>query len=172
MDIVIRTMKKEDWEAVVEIFQEGINIKTATFHREIPAYEVWDSTHIKSCRFVAEAKDHLEEQGLVVGWVSLTPFSSRLVYAGVAEVSIYVRNGYRGKGVGEQLLQTIIEESEKEGFWTLQSGILEINNASRALHEKLGFRLVGYRERIAQDANGVWQNTILMERRSKFVGTK
>lgn len=164
MELIIRAMLPEDWNEVSTIFQEGIDTKTSTFHREIPTYEAWDNSHIKSCRLVAVA------DGQVIGWAALSPFSSRYVYAGVAEVSIYIKGNYRGRKVGEKLLRELIEESEAEGIWTLQSGIFEINKASQALHKKLGFRLVGYRERIAQDYNGVWQNTILMERRSAIAG--
>ena len=164
MELIIRAMLPEDWDEVSAIFQEGIDAKTSTFHREIPTYEGWDSSHIKSCRLVAVVN------GQVIGWAALSPFSSRCIYAGVAEVSIYIKADYRGRKVGEKLLRELIEESEAEGIWTLQSGIFEINQASQALHKKLGFRLVGYRERIAQDYNGVWQNTVLMERRSTVTG--
>lgn len=164
MELIIREMQKEDWEAVSAIYKEGIDTKRATFQSEVPTYEAWDKSHIQACRLVAV------ENGTVVGWVALTPYSSRCVYCGVAEVSVYIKADCRGKKVGEKLLRALIEESEKEGIWTLQSGIIEINKASIALHSKVGFRMVGFRERIAQDHNGVWQNTVLMERRSAEVG--
>ena len=164
MNINVRCMQKDDWDAVVAIFKEGIDLRTATFHSEVPTYEAWDQSHVKTCRFVAEV------DGGVVGWIALTPFSGRCVYSGVAEVSIYIKASHRGKHVGETLLDTLIIESEKEGFWTLQSGIFEINTASINLHTKFGFRMVGYRERIGKDLNGVWQNTVLMERRSQVAG--
>lgn len=163
MEILIRKMKTEDWDAVAAIYREGIETTKATFQTEIPSYEQWDQGHIKNCRFVAEV-DHE-----VVGWTALSPVSSRCVYAGVAEVSVYIKNNYRGKHIGEQLFRHLIKESEAEGYWTLQSGIIEINKASIALHQKVGFRMVGYRERIAKDCNGVWQNTVLMERRSSVI---
>ena len=159
MELVIREMRKNDGEAVVRIYQEGIDTKIATFQTEVPSYEVWDQSHIRSCRLVAEV------DGEVVGWTALSPYSSRFVYAGVAEVSVYIKASHRGKQVGEKLMQALIKEAESEGYWTLQSGILEINRASIALHQKVGFRMVGYRERIAKDSNGVWQNTVLMEKR-------
>jgi phosphinothricin acetyltransferase len=164
MEFTIRVMQKDDWEAVATIYQEGIATKMATFQSEVPTFEVWDLSHTKACRLVAE------ENGTVIGWTALTPISSRCVYAGVAEVSVYVKGESRGKQVGEKLLRALITESEKEGIWTLQSGIIEINKASIALHTKVGFRMVGYRERIAKDFNGVWQNTVLLERRSAVVG--
>ncbi len=160
MDVMIRTMKQEDWPAVAAIFQEGIDQRTSTFHREVPTYEEWNKSHILSCRLVAEVDNQ------VIGWTALQPYSNRQVYRGVAEVSIYIQTKFRGIGIGEKLLKTLIEESENQGYWTLQSGIFEINKASIALHDKVGFRLVGYRERIGKDCNGVWLNTILMERRS------
>lgn len=164
MEMRIRTMSEDDWAAVAEIYKEGIDTKIATFQSGIPTYEAWDQSHVKSCRLIAEADNK------VIGWTTLSPISSRCVYAGVAEVSIYVKAQYRGKQIGEKLLKALIAESEKEGFWTLQSGIIEINKASIALHKKAGFRMVGYREKIAKDQNGVWQNTVLMERRSPIVG--
>lgn len=165
MDLIIRPMKEEDWGAVARIYQEGIDTKIATFQTEVPSYEAWDKSHIQSCRLVTVCKDE------IVGWAALTPYSSRCVYAGVAEVSIYIKASYRGKQIGEKLLKALISESEKEGFWTLQSGILEINKASINVHHKAGFRIVGHREKIAKDCNGIWQNAILMERRSPVVGS-
>lgn len=163
MELSIREMKDTDWEAVGAIYREGIETNIATFQTEVPTFEVWDKSHIKPCRFVAE------EDGQVVGWVALTAVSSRCVYAGVAEVSIYIKSDCRGRGIGEKLLRHVIEASEKEGFWTLQSGIIEKNIGSIALHKKAGFRMIGYRERVAKDANGEWQNTVLMERRSPLI---
>jgi phosphinothricin acetyltransferase len=111
-----------------------------------------------------------QEKDTVIGWTALSAYSSRCVYSGVAEVSVYVKGDQRGKQVGEKLLQELIIKAEEEDIWTLQSGILEINSASIALHKKVGFRMVGFRERIAKDHNGVWQNTVLMERRSSVIG--
>jgi phosphinothricin acetyltransferase len=162
--MLIREMKAEDWGAVAEIYKEGIDTGIATFEQNVPSYEEFDRSHMKTCRLV------LEEDGRVIAWVALSPYSSRCVYAGVASVSIYVKAESRGKKVGEKLLAEVIEHSEKEGIWTLQSGIIEINLRSMALHKKAGFRVVGYREKIAQDHNGVWQNVVLAERRSKVIG--
>ena len=160
----IREMRPEDWEVVAAIYKEGIDTKISTFQSTVPTYEEWDKSHIKTCRLVAE------EDGKVVGWAALSAYSSRCVYSGVAEVSIYIKADSRGKQIGEKLLLELITQSEKEGIWTLQSGIIEINKASIALHKKTGFRMVGYREKIAKDHNGVWQNTVLMERRSAVIG--
>ncbi len=165
MSLLIREMMKEDWEAVNNIYQEGINTKIATFQTEVPTFEAWDQGHIKTCRLVAVV------EGEIAGWTALSPISSRCVYAGAAEVSIYISEKFRGKGIGVRLLKELIEESEQEDFWTLQSGIIERNKASIALHQKAGFRMVGFRERIAKDCDGIWQNTVLMERRSLVVGT-
>lgn len=164
MELMIRAMKPEDWNAVEAIYLEGINTKIATFQKEAPTYEEWDKSHVKNCRLVAEWN------GIVVGWAALSPYSSRCVYSGVAEVSVYVKADCRGQKVGEKLMRELIEESEVEGIWILQSGIFEINKASQSLHKKMGFRMVGYRERIARDHDGIWQNTVLMERRSTTIG--
>lgn len=160
--MIIRDMERDDWNAVAEIYKEGMDAGTSTFTTELPTYEEFDASHCKCCRLVAE------EDGRVVAWVTLYPYSSRAVYSGVAALSIYVKNEYQGKKIGGKLLEELFERSEKEGFWTLQSNIFEINTRSIALHKKLGFRMVGYRERLGKDKNGVWQNVVLMERRSKL----
>lgn len=165
MEFNIRTMEKEDWNSVVDIYIQGINTKVATFQTEAPKYEEWDKGHLKIGRFVA-----VDNQDKVVGWVALSPTSSRCVYKGVAEVSVYISESFRKNNLGYKLLNEVIEESEKKGIWTLQSGIFAINEASIALHKKCGFRIVGIREKIGRDSNGIWQDTVLMERRSKIVG--
>lgn len=157
---VIREMTAADWPAVARIYQDGMDTNLATFQTECPSWEDWDKAHLKPCRFVAEKSSQ------VVGWAALSAVSSRSVYAGVAEVSIYIDASVRGKGVGKALLTTLISASEEAGFWTLQSGIMEYNAASIALHTRCGFRLVGYREKIGKDRFGVWRNTLLMEHRS------
>ena len=156
-------MEAVDWPMVAQIYKEGIDTGIATFEQNIPQWEQWDLNHIKSCRLVARY------DGQVLGWAALSPVSSRCVYGGVAEVSVYVANNARGKKIGEQLLRELIAESEKQGYWTLQSGIFPENTASIGLHTKCGFREIGFRERIGQ-LNGVWKDNILMEKRSEKTG--
>ena len=165
MVFTIRNMNEEDYESVKNIYREGIATKKATFQTEVPDYEVWSNGHLKECRFVAT-----DEEDQILGFVTLSPTSSRYVYRGVNEVSIYISQRAKGQHVGTALMNKVIEESEKLGIWTLQSGIFEINEASIALHKKCGFRIIGTRENIAQDVDGIWRNTVLMERRSKSVG--
>lgn len=164
MDAVIRPMNEKDWPAVSEIYRQGIETGKATFQSTVPAYDEWDTAHIRECRFVAVA------DGKVAGWAALSKVSSRCVYGGVAEVSIYISENCRGEGVGRQLLKHLITESEKAGFWTLQSGIMEDNAASIRLHECCGFRMIGYREKIGRDVSGKWRNNVLMEKRSPVAG--
>lgn len=161
----IQNMSAEDWNAVRRIYQEGMETGHATFEQNIPAWSDWDSDHVKECRLVARL------DGVVVGWAALSPISNRCVYAGVAEVSVYVDQDFRGHGVGRKLLQALISVSETAGFWTLQSGIFPENTPSVALHKKLGFREVGRREQIGC-LNGNWRDVLLMERRSPVVGTE
>ena len=152
MELVqIKQMKKTDWSAVSRIYREGIKTGLATFEQEIPEWDYWDQHHVKSCRLVAR------EGEKVVGWAALSAVSSRCVYGGVAEVSVYIAKEARGNRIGEQLLNRLIAESEEQGYWTLQSGIFPENVASIRLHEKLGFRKIGFRERIGQ-LNGVWKD--------------
>lgn len=163
LDITIRQMEAKDWVAVSTIYSEGIATGFATFEKDIPTYEVWDSAHMKSCRLVAERKDS------VLGWAALSPVSSRCVYGGVGEVSVYVGQNSRGMGAGQLLIKALIDASEKEGLWTLQSGIFPENKGSIKLHEEVGFRFIGKRERVGK-LDGVWKDNVLYERRSKVVG--
>ncbi|MCA9912425.1 MAG: N-acetyltransferase [Anaerolineae bacterium] len=159
----IREMMAHDWPVVRTIYQEGIDTGLATFETEIPTWEYWHDTHLQAGRLVAE------DETSMLGWAALTAVSHRCVYGGVAEVSIYIANAARGQGVGTALLNALIRCSEDENLWTLQATILGGNDASVRLHEKCGFRMVGYREKIAQ-LHGQWRDTILMERRSQQIG--
>jgi phosphinothricin acetyltransferase len=163
-EMTIRAMLPDDWSAVARIYQQGMDTNRATFQTECPSWQDWNAAHLERCRLV------ILLGGEVAGWAALSRVSSRSVYAGVAELSIYIDETARGKGAGKALMNALITDSEAAGFWTLQSGILEDNTASIALHTSSGFRMVGYRERIAQDRFGVWRNTVLMERRSGSVG--
>jgi phosphinothricin acetyltransferase len=160
---IIGQMLPADWEQVREIYREGIATGHATFETEAPSWEAWDAAHLKFARLVAR-----DGKG-IVGWAALSPVSQRCVYGGVAEVSVYVSTARRQSGVGGKLLAALISASEENGIWTLQAGMFPENTASRALHEKLGFREVGRRERIGK-LNGAWRDTILLERRSRTVG--
>jgi len=162
-DVVIERMKVKDWDTVRAIYQEGIATGNATFETDVPAWEKWNASHLSDCRFVAREGDQ------IVGWAALSPASSRCVYAGVAEVSVYVAASARGRGVGTALLRALVAESERQGIWTLQAGIFPENEASIALHRACGFRTVGHRERLGQ-MRSVWRDVVLMERRSKVAG--
>lgn len=158
----IRNMQDEDSEAVLAIFADGIATGIATFETKCPTWIEYNQRFLKSPRLIAE------KNGQVIGWVVLSPVSSRVCYQGVAEISLYVAIQERGKGVGRLLLLALIDASEKEGFWTLQGTINELNQASIELHKQCGFRMVGYRERIAK-RDGKWQNTVILERRSNNI---
>ena len=151
------------WEAVKQIYAEGIATGNATFQSAIPSWEEWNDAHVKNSRLVAI------ENEIVLGWAALTPVSGRCVYAGVGEVSLYMSDKAKGKGIGKKLLNSLIEESEKNNFWTLQAGIFPENIASVKVHEDCGFRIIGKRERIGQ-MNGQWRDTLLLEKRSANTG--
>jgi phosphinothricin acetyltransferase len=161
--VTIRPMKSEDAAAVLAIYAEGIATGIATFETEVPSFASWDAAHLPACRLVAA------DGASVLGWAALTPVSGRCVYRGVAEVSVYVAAGTRGRGVGRALLTALVHASEAEGLWTLQAGIFAENQASRAVHEACGFREVGRRERLGR-LRDVWRDVILLERRSGVAG--
>jgi phosphinothricin acetyltransferase len=161
---IVRALQPSDWQAVRRIYLEGIATGNATFETAAPEWEKWDRSHLPSCRLVAADGDE------VVGWAALSPVSTRRVYAGVAEVTVYVATLSRNRGVGKLLLSALINESEAQGIWTLQAGIFPENTASVALHKSLGFREVGVRERLGK-LSGVWQDVMLLERRSSTVGS-
>jgi L-amino acid N-acyltransferase YncA len=158
-DPTIAAMRSEDWDEVRGIYLEGIATGHATFEMEAPSWKKWNAEHRLEARLVARAKDR------VVGWAALSAVSQREVYRGVAEVSVYVSEGARGRGVGRTLLEALVRESEEAGVWTLQAGIFPENEASIALHRRCGFRVVGLRKRLGLLA-GVWRDVYLLERRS------
>jgi phosphinothricin acetyltransferase len=163
--IEYRPMVATDYEQVAQIYQQGIATGNATFQQNIPTWEDWDESHLKNCRTVGIMDNK------IVGWAALTAVSSRCVYAGVAEVSVYVATNYRGLKIGTKLLEYLIEESEASNIWTLQAGIFPENIASIKIHELLGFRIVGKREKIGK-MNGKWRDTLLLERRSVKIGVE
>lgn len=187
-------LRAEDWPAVARIYQAGIDTGNATFEAEVPTWERWRAARVPEPCLVARTSDadggdgdgagagdwgSSEDgagdggdrgAGAVIGWAALTPASARAVYAGVAEVSIYVAPEHAGRGVGRVLLQALIEASERAGIWTLHAGIFPENAASIALHERCGFRLVGMHERIGRMPDGRWRDVIQYERRSGVVG--
>ena len=160
---LILEMSEAHWPEVSQIYKQGIDTGFATFEKEIPSYEQWNRNHISSCRLIAL------RDGKIAGWAALSSVSGRCVYGGVAEVSVYVAEKARGKGVGILLMEELIISSEMAGIWTLQSGIFPQNTGSIKLHEKVGFRFLGKRERIGQ-LDGNWKDNLLFERRSKIVG--
>ena len=163
MDVIVDRMVAEDWDAVRAIYCEGIGTGNATFETAVPHWAKWDREHLPSCRLVARSGEQ------ILGWAALSGVSGRCVYAGVAEVSVYVAVSAWGRGIGTRLLQALVTESERAGIWTLQAGIFPENETSIALHTACGFRVVGCRERLGK-MDGAWRDVILMERRSEVAG--
>ena len=141
----------------------GILTGSATFETTTPTWDKWNESHLEHSRWIAEEDD------IVHGWVALSPVSDRCVYGGVAEVSVYIHQDARGKGIGKLLLEKVIESSEENGIWTLTAAMFRENEGSIALHEKCGFRQIGYREKIGQ-IFGEWKDNLIYERRSKVIG--
>lgn len=168
MPLRIEPMTPDDWPAVRRIYAEGIATGDATLERDVPDWTHFDHSHQTEGRFVAV--EGTGDRRRVLGWVAMTAYSSRRVYAGVAWESVYVAAEARGRGVGRALLEALIPASEASGFWTLIAGIMAENAASLALHERVGFVRIGVQHRIGQDATGRWRDVVLMERRSRSVG--
>ena len=163
MSVRIDKMRPADWPQVRAIYLAGVATGHATFEADAPSWQTWDTAHLQEPRLVARQGD------AATGWAALGPVSGRRVYAGVAEVSVYVAEEGRGRGVGRALLMALIEEAERAGIWTLQAGVFPENVASIRLHVRCGFREVGRRERIGKMA-GVWRDVLLLERRSRVAG--
>jgi phosphinothricin acetyltransferase len=159
-------MSVDDWPSVVRIYEEGMATGNATFEHTAPCWEQWRSARVDDPCLVARG-----ESGAVLGWAALTRVSARAVYSGVGEVGVYVDQHHARHGIGRLLMGALIESSERAGFWTLQAGIFPENEASIALHESCGFRLVGRRERVGRMVDGRWRDVMLYERRSGVVGT-
>lgn len=163
MDIQIEPMTDQDWPAVRRIYEQGIATGNATFAREVPEWDAWNKGHMSVARLVAR------NGGAVMAWAALSPVSTRQVYSGVAEVSVYVAADARGSGLGKALLHALVQESESAGIWTLQAGIFPENLASINLHKACGFREVGRRERLGKMGDR-WRDVVLLERRSAIAG--
>jgi L-amino acid N-acyltransferase YncA len=161
--LVIDALRREDWDAARAIYLEGIATGNATFETTAPSWEAWDRSHLADHRLAAR------RDGSLLAWAALSPVSDRCAYAGVAENSIYVAASAQGQGVGRRLLGELCEQADGAGIWTIQTGIFPENRASVALHEAVGFRIVGRRERLGC-LNGVWRDVLLMERRSAVAG--
>ena len=159
----IRKFSKEYFPEVKNIYQQGIDTGNATFQNAAKSWEEWNKSMLVNCRIIAT------ENNKILGWAGLSAVSSREVYSGVAEVSVYVAEHAQGKGVGNKLLAQLITESENNNIWMLQAGIFPENTGSIKLHKNNGFRQLGIRENIGK-MNGVWRDSVLLERRSKIVG--
>jgi phosphinothricin acetyltransferase len=160
--VEIRALTHEDWPRVEEIYAQGIATGDATFETAPPSWEEFDATRLPAHRLVAL------DDGEVVGWVAVSPTSSRECYAGVVEHSVYVAESARGQGVGRTLMETLLASTDAAGIWTIQTSVFPENEATLALHERVGFRVVGRREQIAR-LGGAWRDTLLLERRSPAV---
>lgn len=158
--MIIVPMLPEHWPAVEKIYQDGIDTDQATFETQTPTWEAWDQGHLHSPRLVSKTLG-----SSITGWAAISPVSKRQVYRGVCEVSIYIDVNQLGQGIGKKLLTELITQSEAAGIWMLQAVTFPENKASVHLHKSLGFRLVGRREKIAQQ-HGIWRDTVLLERRS------
>ncbi|HEY7223126.1 MAG TPA: GNAT family N-acetyltransferase [Micromonosporaceae bacterium] len=164
MTIEIRPMENTDGMKVLAVYAEALKGNDATFETNVPTWGEWSKMHLPAHRFVA-----VESSKTIRGWSALSRFSERREYAGVVECYTYVRADVRRTGVGTALLDALVRATEAQGLWTLQAHIFPENEAALRLHLKLGFRVVGTRERIGRH-RGVWRDMLLLERRSPTVG--
>jgi phosphinothricin acetyltransferase len=165
-DVTIRPMTAADADAVLAIYQAGMDGGNASFEHTAPSWAAFDASKLPEHRFVA-----VDDTDVVVGWVTVSAVSGRAVYAGVVEHSVYVDPAARGRGVGRQLLDALIASAERAGIWTIQSGVFPENSASLALHRAAGFRTVGVRERVGRHLShgNRWRDVVFIERRSPLI---
>jgi L-amino acid N-acyltransferase YncA len=163
VDVTVRPMTVADAPKVLEIYQAGLDAGDASFEVTAPTWAAFDAARLTAHRFVA-----VDSDGAVLGWVAVSPTSTREVYAGVVEHSVYVDPAAQGRGAGRLLLDALISSTEAAGIWTIQSGVFPENAASLALHQRTGFRVVGVRERVGRH-HGRWRDVVLLERRSPTV---
>lgn len=168
-------MVAADWPQVQAVYAEGIATGHATFEAEPPvSWEAFGASKTAAHRLVARGLDRRGEH-VLLGWAAVSPVSARPVYAGVVEHSVYVAAAARGRGVGRLLLAELIASTEAAGIWTMQASVFPENTASLVLHEAVGFRRIGTRQRIARMTHGPmagqWRDTVLIERRSPTFGT-
>jgi L-amino acid N-acyltransferase YncA len=161
VSVTIRPMAPADGDRVLAIYQAGLDSGDASFETTAPDWASFDAGKLPEHRFVAV------DDG-VVGWVAVSRLSTRAVYAGVVEHSIYIDPAARGRGIATALMRALIASTEQAGIWTIQAGIFPENTASLALHQRLGFRTIGIRERPGR-RHGRWRDVVLMERRSPVV---
>lgn len=161
-DLTVRPMTVRDADRVLAIYQAGLDGGDASFEVVAPTWAAFDTTRLPAHRFVA-----VDGHG-ILGWVAVSPTSTRQVYAGVVEHSVYVDPAAQGRGVGRLLLDTLITSTEAAGIWTIQSGIFPENAASLALHQRAGFRVIGVRERVGRHHDR-WRDVVLLERRSPTI---
>jgi phosphinothricin acetyltransferase len=162
MSSTVRPMRADDADRVLAIYQAGLDAGNASFETRAPSWAAFDAGKLADHRLVAV------HDGMVVGWVAVSAVSTRAVYAGVVEHSVYVDPAAQGNGLGRILLDALIASSEAAGIWTIQSGVFPENAASLRLHHRAGFRTVGVRERVARH-HGSWRDVILIERRSPAI---
>ncbi|PWU46017.1 N-acetyltransferase [Micromonospora globispora] len=162
-DITVRPMRAADAERVLAIYQAGLDGGNASFETAAPNWATFDAAKLAEHRFVA-----VDADDIVIGWIAVSPTSTRAVYAGVVEHSVYVDPAAQGRGVARLLLDALIASTEAAGIWTIQSGIFPENVASLALHDKAGFRTIGTRERVGRH-HGRWRDVVLLERRSPAI---
>jgi L-amino acid N-acyltransferase YncA len=157
----LRSARREDLDAITEIYNEAIIKTAATFDTEPKTYEDqkrWFDDHgSKNPIQVAELN------GVIVGWASLSKWSDRCAYSDTAEISLYVREEHQGKGIGRRLIEAIIKEGKKTGLHTIIARITEGNESSLHLHRSVGFTNIGVMKEVGKKF-GKRQDVHLMQK--------
>jgi L-amino acid N-acyltransferase YncA len=158
--VTVRPLESSDGMKVLAIYAEALKGPDATFETNVPTWSEWQKMHLPAHRFVA-----FNDPKKILGWTAVSRVSERREYAGVVECYTFVRNDVRRTGVGLSLLESLIASVEAQGLWTVQAHIFPENQAALGLHQKLGFRVVGTREKVGRH-RGRWRDVLLLERRS------
>jgi len=139
--IAIRPAHSSDLDEITDIYNEAVLTTTGTFDttpKTLDEQRLWFEQHGEKYPVMVA-----ELESVIVGWASLSQWSDRCAYTGTAEISLYVKQEHRGRGVGQKLMEAIVAEGRNAGLHSILARIAEGNEVSIKLHESAGFHHVG-----------------------------